>query len=786
MASNASSDAISPSEDNKLNPKLDEKVFVPGEEIETVQVKEELTNEVIVSKVIDSSDNPDLNPWTFRSVFLGIGLSIFGAVLAEIYYFKPQTILVNGIFLLLIAYVLGEAMSLIPRHTSVPGLTWLNPALKFLNPHPFNIKEHVVILTMSSTASTAALATEVLAVQKLWYTNSAPVGKAIGIFTIFTSQVLGYGIIGVLRKTLVYPTKMFYPNILPQVSTLQALHNDKGNNKRRLKLFYLCFGCMFLWEIVPEWMFELLIGFSIPCLAASNSSVVSNIFGGTNGNEGLGLLSFCFDWNYIAGTGNPMTIPIVATMNNLVGYFLCIAVFLGVYYGNVWEAQKFPFLSQSLYTAESEKGNYVLFNQTQILDSNNNLDVRALEEVGVPYMTPTYTVYLIATNLSIAATFTHMYLYHWDIMKQALGFLDPRTWKNALPVIKSVNWKFWQKGEFDGRLNRDGSIPELSDDPHFRAMLHYKEVPHWWYICALILSFAVALVCLYVGKSGLPWWALIVAMILAALFTTVLGGLVGMFGFGGTQMQTVIQMIGSYIHPGNPVANMYFTLYGYNSVQQAFNMLQDLKQAQYIKLAPRSLFVAQFCGTIIGAIFNYVMMESIVTNQKEILLSIEGTAIWSGQNIQQYNTQGISWGALAKYMYSVGCRYEWVPLALLVGFACPIPFYFAHRFWPKAGFQNINVPILVWYIGWLCVGVNSSITSYFVVAFVSQWYLRRYYPDWFKKYNYIVAAGLTGGAQVMVFVLSFAVAGASGAAHNFPSWWGNNLGGNFDHCHYND
>lgn len=36
------------------------------------------------------------------------------------------------------------------------------------------------------------------------------------------------------------------------------------------------------------------------------------VFGGSNGNEGLGLLSICLDWQYIAGSYNPMTIPLQA------------------------------------------------------------------------------------------------------------------------------------------------------------------------------------------------------------------------------------------------------------------------------------------------------------------------------------------------------------------------------------------------------------------------------------------------------------------------------------------
>ncbi len=37
-------------------------------------------------------------------------------------------------------------------------------------------------------------------------------------------------------------------------------------------------------------------------------------------------------------------------------------------------------------------------------------------------------------------------------------------------------------------------------------------------------------------------------------------------------------------------------------------------------------------------------MNSIIDNQREILLSVEGTNIWSGQQPQQYNSQAIAWG----------------------------------------------------------------------------------------------------------------------------------------------
>jgi hypothetical protein len=72
------------------------------------------------------------------------------------------------------------------------------------------------------------------------------------------------------------------------------------------------------------------------------------------------------------------------------------------------------------------------------------------------------------------------------------------------------------------------------------------------------------------------------------------------------------------------------------------------------------------------------------------------------------------------------------------------------------------------YSAWMSVGVNSTITSSIIVGLVSQLWIRRYHPGWYKKYNYILGGALDGGAQVMVFILSFAVFGASGVEKPFP------------------
>jgi hypothetical protein len=230
-----------------------------------------------------------------------------------------------------------------------------------------------------------------------------------------------------------------------------------------------------------------------------------------------------------------------------------------------------------------------------------------------------------------------------------------------------------------------------------------------------------------------------------------------------------LQMIGGFIHPRKPMANMYFVLFSYSmvsapvyymssdllftdSVTQAQLLMRDLKIAQcerfflqkfsYLtpplidtKLPPRAAFTAQIFGTLFGAVLNFsmlcctlvrcglltttysVLMNSIIDNQREILLSVEGTNIWSGQQPQQYNSQAVAWGGL-RYVYelsrslgptqwcnpshelfAVGKRYQFVAWAYVIGLFVPVPFWIAYRYWPKLRTDYLYTPVI--WCAWL-------------------------------------------------------------------------------------
>lgn len=211
----------------------------------------------------------------------------------------------------------------------------------------------------------------------------------------------------------------------------------------------------------------------------------------------------------------------------------------------------------------------------------------------------------------------------------------------------------------------------------------------------------------------------------------------------------------------------------------------------------------QMMGTFLGATITYVMTNNIVTAQRDVLLSIEGTNVWSGQQVQAFNSLAVMFGGLAHELFDVGKTYQWLVLIMLPGFIAPLPTYFLHRKYPNVGFNNINMAVLILYISWLCVGINSSLLAFFFFGLGAQWFMRKRYPNVFLKYNYLVSAALDGGTSIIIFILSFAIFGAAGNEVDFressthsiirlqslicsttAQWWGNNLAGNFDKCLY--
>lgn len=183
----------------------------------------------------------------------------------------------------------------------------------------------------------------------------------------------------------------------------------------------------------------------------------------------------------------------------------------------------------------------------------------------------------MTSNLSLGATFTHVFFWHWQDIKPFLKTFNP--WNKDVYVVH---------------------------DPHYEKMKVYKPIPRWWYFILLAGAYAIAQATNYEGHSGLPWWALTVILIISLIMSMLFATLAATIGFRefSTSANGFYQMITAYLVPGDPVANMYGALYGQHPQGQCILMLGDLKLGQYVKLAPRVTFAMQIIGTVVGAILN--------------------------------------------------------------------------------------------------------------------------------------------------------------------------------------
>ncbi|KAK4131015.1 OPT superfamily oligopeptide transporter [Trichocladium antarcticum] len=688
---------------------------------------------------------------SFRSIFLATILSAFQAVMNQIYTFKPTQVTIGGTFIVLIAHFLGTAWAaLLPRgdrHAArwraaggqgkLP--LWISIAT-VVNPGPWNLKEHAICAITATSASNAAASIMVFTAQDLFY--DLPLSAATVVLSVVSIGLFGYGICGLMRPIAVWHVDAVYWSTLPTVKTLQGLHWQNVKDSKALRWFWYSFAAMFAYEFFPAYIWPWLNAVSIPCLAAmratgATAATLTNIFGGSVNNEGLGILTLSFDWQYI--TSSNTSLPLVLQVHAALGYLVCFAAMLGIYYANVWDAKSQPFMSTRLRSADGSA-----YPITKVF-SGGVLDQDALAKYGIPRLTGSFAYAMFMANAAIGALIAHVALF-WggDVV-------------NAYKSAKS--------GRHDDRH-------------HAHMSKHYKETPWWWYIGVLVFSFVLGLVVVTTQNITLPVWAYVVSLLLGifiAPFSTLLYSRYG----NGIATNNLSKMLAGLILPERPIGNMYFAAWSHNVISNAVNLSNDLKMGEYLKIPPRVMFLTQVYGTVLGGFVNYAVMISIVNGNRELLADSNGNSSWSGAYAQSYNTNATSW-ALAKYLYKAGTKYEMVPIGLGIGFGL-VAFIPRIR---SLSLHDINLAQFLQYAGFIPYNASQTcvLLSQVLAGFFVQCYLRNYRPRVFRDYSYLVTGAFDGASLAALFILSFAVFGAGGPSRPFPQWWGNNVKGFYDLC----
>lgn len=134
---------------------------------------------------------------TIRAWTIGLLLVVFGASMNTLFSLRSPSIGLGALIAQIIAWPLGHGWANVmpKKQFNTLGLKWS------LNPGPFNIKEHSIIVVMASVSFSAAYATDILLAQIAFYKQDF--GLVFQVLLVVSTQSIGYGIAGILRKFLV-------------------------------------------------------------------------------------------------------------------------------------------------------------------------------------------------------------------------------------------------------------------------------------------------------------------------------------------------------------------------------------------------------------------------------------------------------------------------------------------------------------------------------------------------------------------------------------------------------
>ncbi|KAH0727279.1 hypothetical protein KY284_003144 [Solanum tuberosum] len=417
-----------------------------------------------VRLTVTNTDDPTLPVWTFRMWFLGLFSCCLLSFLNQFFSYRTEPLVITQITVQVATLPIGHFLATILPTTKfrLPGF---GPRLFSLNPGPFNMKEHVLISIFANAGSAfgngSAYAVGIVTIIKAFYRRN--ISFLAGWILIITTQVLGYGWAGLLRKYVVEPAHMWWPGTLVQVSLFRALHEKDDRRMSRAKFFLIALICSFCWYLVPGYLFSTLTSISWICWAFSKSVTAQQI---GSGMRGLGVGALTLDWSAVASfLFSPLICPFFAIVNIFAGYMLIIYMVIPIaYWGfDLYGASKFPIFSSHLYTSQGQK-----YDISAIVNDKFELDIGKYEEQGRIHISMFFALTYGFGFATIASTLTHVALFYG----------------------REIYERF--RASYKGK-----------EDIHTRLMRKYKDIPSWWFN-ALLLTPGLNIITEYVMGIILP------------------------------------------------------------------------------------------------------------------------------------------------------------------------------------------------------------------------------------------------------------------------------------------
>ncbi|KAK3333123.1 OPT family small oligopeptide transporter [Cercophora scortea] len=674
----------------------------------------------------------DLPCNTVRAWTIGLSLIFLGASMNTLFSLRSPSIGLGALIAQIVAWPMGHGWAKVmpTRQFNTLGLRWS------LNPGPFNIKEHSIIVVMASVSFSVAYATDIILAQVVFYKQDF--GLLFQLLLTISTQSLGYGIAGMMRKFLVYPASMIWPGNLVAVTLMNAMYekNEKkdptiiGGSMPRYRWFAIITGCSFVYYFIPGYLAQFLSSFSFMTWIAPQNPVINQLFGYTTG---LSLLPITFDWTQISGfVGSPLIPPWHAIANTLIGvvfFFIFLASVL--HYSGTWYAEFLPMSDSSTYDNTGAH-----YNVSRILSPEFTLDVKAYEEYSPLFLSTTFALSYGLSFAAIASLIVYTYLHH--------GQTIWRQYKNSTTE---------------------------KPDIHMKLMRKYKEAPTWWYMSLFVIMLALGFVTILGWPTNMTWWAFLLAVFISFVFSLPIG-IIQAVTNNQIGLNVVTEFVYGYIQPGRPLALMIFKTFGYITMSQALTFVSDLKFGHYMKIPPRTMFMAQVVATTFSCFIQIMALNYALRTIPDVCTP------WQPEHFtcpggRVFFSASVIWGLIGPArMFSPGQIYSGLFIFFLIGAVVPVIIYFAAKRYPKSPVKFLMAPLIFGGAGSIPPATPLNYLSWGIVGFVFQYLIRNRHFAWWSRLNFLTSSGLDLGLALATLLIFFAFTLNS---IDPPAWWGNDI-----------
>lgn len=676
-----------------------------------------------VRSSVKPTDDPTAYVDTIRAWTIGALLcTIVGSVNVLLYEHYFQVSITSSVVQLL-AYPIGTGWAKLMPDVKIFGAS--------LNPGPFNKKEHTLITMMAAAGTTISYSISILIAQEIFYGQSW--GWGFQILLIMSTQVMGFGLAGVMRRFLIWPAAMVWPATLITCSVLDALHNhgsaDSANGWTvgRYKFFMIVAGATFFWEWIPNCIAPFLAFFGqFPTWIAPHNIAVNQAFGGHNG---LGFIPGTLDWSSIAGFfGNPLQFPSFAIWNSIFGAFLILICGYAVAYGG---AEFYRYLPLSANKNFDNMGR--VYNTSRILNADLTLNVEAYEAYSPLLIGPVFTMAYALGFAALISTVVHVALFY---------------------------------GKDIWRRTKDAKYEE--PDVHLKLMRKYPEAPEWWFMAVFAISFTFAMIASQVWDTKLTWWAFILCVVMGVVMILPVG-IIQAITSQQTGLNIITEFIVGYMLPGRPVAMMLFKSWGYMLMANGLTFVSDMKVGHYMKVPPRSMFRAQLFAAVWLSLVQIATYNFLLGNIPNFCSEDQPQGFTCPGATTFYNASVI-WGVVGpKRMFGPGALFAWINWFWLVGAAVTVAHYIIARRYPKSIARYVYWPAIFSIGGMIPPATLWNLSNWLVVGAFFNIYLMKKYKPWWSRYTYVMAGALDVGNAICLVLFAL---GLGLSSSSFPTWWG--------------